>query len=307
MLDDTKRPGGLSPELRRSLETVESKGLMPGVAGTEGSLSSETANTAAIADQTKNEFRALYNEISKQLDSTQFGPFAFFLNLGYVADGSLEYAPIELPTKYINHNAAKLVLEVIGDCDLNGRRILDVGCGRGGTIHVINEFFQPAATTGVDLSPIAIESCRKTHKYESAVFEEADAESLPFGECTFDVVTNIESSHSYPNLNMFYAEVFRVLAPGGYFLYADLLTAEKFRHTVDFVSSLGFEVERDRDITGNVLGSCDRTASSNARAFKSGTDITSIANFLSLPGSQVYEGMKNRTAVYRVLKLRKPQ
>ena len=41
----------------------------------------------------------------------------------------------------------------------------------------------------------------------------------------FDVVTNIESSHTYPNLRGFFTEVRRVLRSGGRFLYTDLLPA----------------------------------------------------------------------------------
>ena len=39
------------------------------------------------------------------------------------------------------------------------------------------------------------------------------------------MVTNIESSHSYPHLDRFFAEVRRVLRPGGVFCYTDNLAA----------------------------------------------------------------------------------
>jgi ubiquinone/menaquinone biosynthesis C-methylase UbiE len=85
------------------------------------------------------------------------------------------------------------------------------GCGRGGTVFVIKQFFQPLSVQGIDLSPNAIAFCRANHHYDNLRFDEGDSEKLSFDTEQFDVVTNVESSHNYPNLSEFYAEVFRVL------------------------------------------------------------------------------------------------
>jgi phthiocerol/phenolphthiocerol synthesis type-I polyketide synthase E len=249
--------------------------------------------------------RRFYNELSRQLDSTRFGSFSYFLNYGYVADESLSFSAIELPQKYINRNSVRLVLEVIGDCDLKHRRILDVGCGRGGTIHVMHQFFQPGPITGLDLSAHAIRFCRRVHTYPGATFCEGDAEKLPFRDSAFDVVTNVESSHTYPNLHAFYVEVYRLLAPGGCFLYTDIMQREKSKQCLDSLQSLGFEVETDRDITGNVLRSCDEVAVSRLRAFQGANDAGLMRDFLAAPGSQVYENMKRGEWTYRILRMRK--
>jgi ubiquinone/menaquinone biosynthesis C-methylase UbiE len=50
---------------------------------------------------------------------------------------------------------------------------------------------------------------------------EGNAEDLPFADESFDAVLNVEASHLYPHFPRFLAEVARVLAPGGRFLYAD--------------------------------------------------------------------------------------
>jgi phthiocerol/phenolphthiocerol synthesis type-I polyketide synthase E len=73
---------------------------------------------------------------------------------------------------------------------------------------------QPASVTGIDLALEAVAFCRRTHQNPLVRFEVGDAENLPF-----DVVTNIESSHTYPNLRAFFVQVKRVLAEGGWFLY----------------------------------------------------------------------------------------
>src|SRR5207247_4602027 len=158
-------------------------------------------------------------------------------------------------------------LEVLGDCPLMGRRVLDVGCGRGGTVYVIHKFFAAKHITGIDLSSTAISFCKNTHRYAQVSFLEADAEALPFKEDSFEVVTNVESSHSYPNIERFYSGVFHVLTANGYFLYTDVLPIERMKQCVACLEGIGFVLEREQDITANVLLSCDEIARPRLQAF----------------------------------------
>ena len=256
-------------------------------------------------DEVKQNFRRFYNEVSKQLDSSQFGPFSYFLNYGYVSNGELDSAAVALPEKYFNKNSVKLVLEMVGDCDVNGRRVLDVGCGRGGTVHTLKQFFKPATVTGLDLSANAIHFCNRVHRHPGVSFREGDAEQLPFADASFDVVTNLESSHTYPNIRSFYLEVHRVLAPGGHFLYTDVLPRTKSDECVGLLRQIGFTIARERDITANVLLSCDEIAAPRTQAFQGGNDAGLVNNFLAAPGSQVYEEMRSRAWVYRLFTLQK--
>ena len=139
----------------------------------------------------KQQCKEFYNSVSRQLNASEFAEFSHFLNYGYVADESPQHAAVVLPKYYLNRNSVKLVLETIGDCPVDGKRMLDVGCGRGGTVLVANTFFKPASITGVDLSPFAINFCQNTHKGRSLSFQEGDAENLPFENSSFDIVTNV--------------------------------------------------------------------------------------------------------------------
>ncbi len=324
MADLEKRLAELTPEKRAALAKLLRSRMKaasggggspagaaptPGAAPAESSIGDDLSMAVEGAplesSARKARWKRFYDTVSGQLDGNLFGQFSFFLNYGYVPDGGPEFSAVTLPEQYINKNSVKLVLEVIQDCPVDGKRVLDVGCGRGGTIHVLKTFFNPASLDGLDLSSAAIQFCRTAHKDPRVSFHEGDAENLPFPDRSFDIVTNVESSHTYPNINRFYSEVSRVLVPGGHFLYTDLIPAEQVTPTLAYLQLLGFELERDRDITGNVLRSCDEVAQTRVQAFENHNDGEMIENFLSTPGSLVYEEMRAGRVSYRIFKLRK--
>ena len=143
-----------------------------------------------------------------------------FLNAGYEEDPPmaipLEAAdePYRLPIQLYHRTATQ--------ADLSGKRVLEVGCGHGGGASYLMRTLHPASYTGLDLNPVGIAFCRKRHNLPGLEFVQGDAENLPFPDESFHAVINIESSHCYPRLSRFLAEVARVLRPGGHFLYADL-------------------------------------------------------------------------------------
>jgi len=234
--------------------------------------------------------------VTRRLEQSGMGAASFFLNYGYVSLGEDDEARFEIPAQVFNRNSVRLAFELIGATQLEQRRVLDVGCGRGGTVALLAETFV-ALACGVDLSPEAIAFCRKMHG-RAARFEVGDAEHLPFAERSFDVVTNIESSHTYPNLRAFFGEVSRVLAPGGIFLYTDLLPVPRWAEVRMLLGPLGLRVESERDITANVLASCDDVAANRAKAFGGRSEM--IDNFLAVPGSAVYEQMRAGAWQYRI-------
>lgn len=253
----------------------------------------------APAAAAKASYREFYDDVTRRLERSGVGEASFFLNYGYVSLGEGDEARFDVPDRVFNANSVRLAFELIGKSDLRGRRVLDVGCGRGGTVALVTERFE-ADATGVDLAPEAIAFCRRAHKHPRIQFEVGDAEHLPFDDRTFDVVTNIESSHTYPNLRGFFVEVARVLVSGGIFLYTDLLPVQRWMEVRALLGPLGFTLRDERHITPNVLASCDEVAATRAQAFGGANEA--IDNFLAVPGSAVYEQMRSRAWEYRILR-----
>jgi phthiocerol/phenolphthiocerol synthesis type-I polyketide synthase E len=300
-----QRVAGLSPERRRLLDRLLARAEAPKPQLVDAEPATSNTEGSAATTPHKAECQRLYDSLNQRLDASVFGPFAMFLNFGYVPDGNPSYSVIELPEHCLNKNSVRLALEVIGDCDLGGRRVLDIGCGRGGTVSTITQFFEPKSVCGLDLSPAAIAFCRSTHRHERISFCVGDAERLIFDDESFDVVLNIESSQSYGDIHAFYRQVFRVLAPGGHFLYTDVMSVGRFAECGLSLQRAGFIREQDRDITPNVLRSCDEIAGYRMRAYGETERDETMEDFLGTPGSRFYEAMKGGAWTYRIQRWKK--
>lgn len=105
-----------------------------------------------------------------------------------------------------------------------GERVLDAGCGLGGSSFWLASN-RAVATTGVALGYDQILQARKgaiernlSHK---CVFLVADFERLPFSEASFDVVWAQESLCHALNKSAFFEEAYRILKPDGRLILSD--------------------------------------------------------------------------------------
>ena len=93
--------------------------------------------------------------------------------------------------------------------------VLDIGCGPGDFTRAFSE--TGAIVTGVDFSPEMIRVAQD--RFPRVTFKVADAESLPFGDCSFDVVVGAYVVHHLARPDLAFREIYRVLRPGGRFVF----------------------------------------------------------------------------------------
>jgi SAM-dependent methyltransferase len=94
-------------------------------------------------------------------------------------------------------------------------RILDAGCGTGaGMTACLADY---GKVTGIDISPIALEFCRKRNLIRIAL---ASVAGLPFQSDSFDLVTSFDVLYEQAVMSDRTAltEFFRILQPGGFIL-----------------------------------------------------------------------------------------
>lgn len=107
-----------------------------------------------------------------------------------------------------------------------GDKVLDVGCGTGSlSLTAKTSAGANGAVYGIDASPEMIEVARKKAKKsgQDVTFDVGLIEKLPFPDATFDTVVSRLVIHHLPDdlKRKGFAEIFRVLKPGGHLLVAD--------------------------------------------------------------------------------------
>lgn len=224
-----------------------------------------------------------------------------FMNYGF-QPGYKSETPVLDEEDECNRYFIQLYHYVATGANIEGKQVLEVGSGRGGGASYIKRYLHPMSMIGIDFSERAINFCRERHQVEGLSFRQGDAESLPFEDATFDTVVNVESSHCYGSMEKFVAEVYRVLRPKGYFLFADLRNRDTSEKLQAQLTSSGLRVLKKVDITGNVLSALDAY---NEKKLALIQNILSAAwfrkpfqEFAGAKGSQIYKRFKDRTMVY---------
>lgn len=101
-----------------------------------------------------------------------------------------------------------------------GRRVLEVGCGRGFALIPLARLLGPSRLVGLDIEPDFLAEARARIEDAGVTAElvPGDARALPFPDASFDLVLDFGTCYHISRAEEALAEVARVLAPGGAFV-----------------------------------------------------------------------------------------
>lgn len=114
-----------------------------------------------------------------------------------------------------------------------GGVVLEVGCGNGAGLEIIQEMLGAARVEGIDLDGrmIALARERWAGRGEQVRLREASVTRIPAEAHTYDVVVGFGVLHHVPDWRAGVREIHRVLRPGGRF-YAEETLAGLLRQPV---------------------------------------------------------------------------
>jgi arsenite methyltransferase len=184
----------------------------------------------------KSEIKKTYACVSDEPEGDFIFPTgrAWAEDLGYPA----EFANV--PDKAVESFAGVANLWQLGRL-APGERVLDLGSGAGTDSLIAAQMVgERGRVTGIDMTVEMLAKARAAASeagLANVEFVEAEAEQLPFADASFDVVISNGVIDLIPDKDAVYAELHRVLAPGGRLQIADVTiqhpVSEEGRRKID--------------------------------------------------------------------------
>lgn len=121
-------------------------------------------------------------------------------------------------------------------------QIVDLGCGGGRNAGELMKKYPDAHVTAIDYSDLSVEKSKEYNKdmIEAGRCEvmQGDVSDLHLPEETYDLATAFETIYFWPGLETCFAQVCKVLKPGGYFMICNEsdgtdATSLKFEEIID--------------------------------------------------------------------------
>ena len=101
-------------------------------------------------------------------------------------------------------------------------KAVDLGCGGGRNAGELLKEYPEAYVTAIDYSELSVEKARDYNKVMISAgrctVEQGDVSDLKLPAEAFDLATAFETIYFWPDLEKCFAQVARVLKPGGYFM-----------------------------------------------------------------------------------------
>jgi phosphoethanolamine N-methyltransferase len=130
---------------------------------------------------------------------------------------------------YLSPGGPEEVGRILEGLDLTGLTVLDIGCGSGGIALSLAAEYGAAKVIGVDVEDPVLTIARGRAEARGLTgrveFVKVVPGPLPFEDNSFDLIFSKDSMIHIPDKEALFADVFRLLKPGGHFAASDWLSS----------------------------------------------------------------------------------
>jgi len=223
-----------------------------------------------------------------------------FMNYGYAGLNGDEQIELKKEDE-TNRYCIQLYDHVVNSVDLENKKVIEVGSGRGGGADYIARYYKPKKYTGVDISSGVIKFCNSCYNVPGLSFLEGKAEKIPAETASHDALVNVESARCYSDVKVFFKEVYRVLNENGHFLFADMIEKGEVDEVKKELAECGFKIVSENNITKNVAKGLELDTKRREQQIQTkvpGVLRKSFEKFAGTKGSTRYNSFNNGTFEY---------
>ena len=225
--------------LRQDLANVEA-GIYPLPRDHDGSLLTRLYRSWLFFDdlpevyhrRERNGFREALNETTRDLRPDYYLQNFHFQSGGWMTEDSAERYDTQVEVLFkgtanaMRRQVLPQLFEVFSGHDQRDLRLIDLGCGTGRFLDIVNQAWPRLSLLGLDLSETYIRHARRHLRRRSRLdLLVANAEAIPAPDNSAEAVTSIFVFHELPPLvrRVVLKECARVLKPGGRLIVLDSL------------------------------------------------------------------------------------
>ena len=133
------------------------------------------------------------------------------------------------------YNPRKNYHKILSRLKLNKDSLIDIGCGTGEVLNIINNTYPNTKLYGLDISKDMIKVAKKKDKSKRIEYVVGDAENIPYKDNSFDILITSESFHHYPNPSKAINEFHRVLKNNAKLILCDMYRPFGIRHIMNII------------------------------------------------------------------------
>lgn len=128
---------------------------------------------------------------------------------------------------FLSPGGPEEVARIVEGVDLRGKKVLDIGCGSGGIALRLARDHDAGEVIGIDVEgPVVAKAEARAEEMglaDRVSFKKVTPGPLPFADESFDVVFSKDSMIHIPDKETLFADIYRVLKPGGEIAAGDWL------------------------------------------------------------------------------------